>query len=150
MANVFQDSKGVISIAYRKKGKTDTALFYAESFGRSDSESQEMRPHLAEKKVLFQQEYEAAQTFCPCRGQFDQNGQRNAVPFIFCQNWPCAAFLFRNLKNHSMRKDLSPMRSSLPHTEACLENPGEVIFSKRAKEADTLSGQLYRTKRRLY
>ena len=56
MASVFWDARGIIFIDYLQKGKRINGDYYAKLLQRLSNEIKKKRPHLAKKKVLFNQD----------------------------------------------------------------------------------------------
>jgi len=75
MATVFWDSQGVIYIDYLEKGKTVTGLYYAELLRRLAAELQNVRPHLANKKVLFHHDNAPAHTSALAKDKLVELGE---------------------------------------------------------------------------
>ena len=53
---VFWDARGIIYTEYLEKGQTITGTYYASLLHRLSKEIKKKRPHLKNKKILFEQD----------------------------------------------------------------------------------------------
>ena len=60
MATIFWDVHGIIFIDYLEKGRTITGEYCASLLDQLNNKTNQKRPHLAKKKVLFHQDSEPA------------------------------------------------------------------------------------------
>jgi len=148
MATGFWDSQGVIYIEYLKKGKTVTGLYYAELLGRFAAELQNIRPHLAKKKVLFHHDNAPAHISALAKAKLVELGYELLPhPPYSPDVAPCDFFLFPNLKKSLAEQKLASNEEVVAATEAYFADLEKTYFSDGLKKLE--QGQVYRAKRRL-
>lgn len=119
MASVFWDAHGIIFIDYLQKGQNINSDYYCALLDRLKAEIAAKRPHMAKKKVLFQQDN------APCHKSMKTMAKLNELSYELLPHPPYSPdlapsdyFLFADLKRMLAGKKFKTNDEVIAETEA--------------------------------
>ncbi|GBP35549.1 Histone-lysine N-methyltransferase SETMAR [Eumeta japonica] len=137
MTKVFWDACGVIHIDYLEKGKTITGEYYSKLLDRFDVDSKQKRPHLAKKKVLFQQDNARVHTCLVTMAKIHElRYELLPHPEYSPDLTPCDYYLFPNLKTWLSGKRFESNEEVITETSAYFESLEKTYYLEGIKKLE--------------
>ena len=118
MATVFWDTRGIIYTDYLGEGQTITVAYYASLLHRLKEEIKKKRPHLKNKKILFQQDNARVHTCVVSMAKIIEFLHPAYSPDLT----PSDFFKFPNLKKWLGRQRFTSNEEFIAQTDDYFEN----------------------------